>query len=117
MSTNMLPKQPSESFYVGIEFSTIPLASGETIVMSGTVNGQATNSVVKAYQYNKESGLGDEKTDTVIVSDTLAIKDDTILKVKVKAGLVTDKFYKISLGAVTSYGNFYERDLFLGMED
>ena len=117
MSTDMLPKQPSESFYVGVDFSTTPLASDETIVMSGTVNGQATNSFAKAYQYDKDSGLGDEKTDTVIVSNTLAVQDDTILKVKVKGGVVTDKFYKISLGAVTSYGNFYERDFFLGMED
>lgn len=117
MSANIISKQPSESFYVGIDFSTVPLASGETVVMSGNVNGAAANSFAKAYLYDKETGQGEEKTSTVIVDSTLAVQGDTILKVKVKAGVVADTYYKISLGAVTSHGNFYERDLFLGMED
>lgn len=114
---NSLNKQPSETFYVGIDFSTVPLATGETVVMSGGVNGTPTDSFARAWPYDPATGVGAEATDDVIVSGTLAVFDDTGLKVKVKAGAVADVFVKVSLGAVTSHGNFFERDLYLQMVD
>lgn len=111
MGANLIDKQPSESFYVGIDFSTVPLASGETIVMSGSVNGQVKQSFVAAYN------SAGNPVSLIIVDNTLAVQDDTILKSKVQAGSVSDRRYKISFGAVTSHGNFYERDLVLNMED
>ncbi len=111
MGANILSKQPSESFYIGIDFSTVPLASGETVVVSGNVNGQTKQSFVAAYN---SAGT---PVPSLIVDNTLAVQDDTILKGKIQAGSVPDRRYKISFGAVTSHGNFYERDLVLNMED
>ena len=111
MGAHLVPKQPSESFYVGIDFSSVPLADGETVVLSGNVNGQQKQSSVSAYNSTGTS------VNSIIVDDTLAVQDDTILKAKVQGGSVPDRRYKISFGAVTSHGNFYESDLILDMED
>lgn len=114
---NRVMKQPAETFYVGIDFSTTPLADGETLVSSGSVNGEEKSSFVKVWPYDPTTGqTGTEATGTFIVADSLTI-NGTVLMAKVKGGAVSDKVYKVSFGAVTSAGNLFEEEIYLPMVD
>lgn len=112
-----LNKQPIESYPVGCDFSG-KLASGEKLVLSGTVNGKSEVSTVVAYDKG-----GNVVSDNLLVGQTLALNQneagvlDTVLQIKVKGGSVADRKYKLSFRAVTSFGNRREADVDLIMRD
>lgn len=112
-----ITKQPAETFSVGNDFYN-ELDSGETLVLSGLVNGVTTDSTAVAYDKNSN-----DVSSTILVDNTLAIVandagvQDVALQVKVRGGTLADKKYTLSLRAVTSEGNLYEGDIELTMRN
>ena len=92
-------KQPAESFYYGAQFSNVIDTDNESINISGS-------SVVAV-----DNG-GDEDT-SVYTAVSLAVVNDTILAVRVKAGVEAKSPYKLTYVVSTTLNNIYEKDVFM----
>lgn len=96
-----LGKQPAETFLLAVDFSTTPLATGETLVLAGssvtaTING----------------------TDTAadIVTEGSVAVSGTKLQARLTGG-DEGVIYKVSFRAATSMSNLFEQDVLVGVAD
>jgi len=96
-------KQPYEEFYFGAEFSNVVDTDNESIELSSSSVTAVDNT-------------GASTTD-VYDSATLAVTNNTILAVRVKAGAENLSPYKITYKVVTSTGNKYEKDVLMYVEE
>ena len=96
-----ITKQPSEKFYVSVDFSAV-LASGETL--------DAMASGVTAYDSS-----GTDVTSTIIDASALTASSG-ILQTRIMGGTNASD-YKVTFVAHTSSGNIFEMDVTLFVYD
>lgn len=98
--------RPDEDFVIGVDFSTTPLASGETLVAEG--------SSVTATIYGSTSSAD------IIESDSMEIIDgdetDSVLQARI-TGVTKGKTYKVKFSGATSDDNLYTQNVIVKVSD
>jgi len=96
-------KQPAEKFFFGAQFSNVIDTDNEAIDLS-----LSTIAAVDS------TGVADT---SVYVAGSLAVVADTILAVRVQAGVESKSPYKLTYLVTTTLGNKYEKDVLMEIID